>query len=518
MLRWTFGVGAVALLFGCSSSSSTPDGGTGADTGVATDGALDADADAGAPDPLAALCGDIEGRLDATDAPGWAYAIIEDGEIVCMRAGGDACISDSSRAFTTSTPFRTQLVSELYTALTALELEAAGAIDLDATVKSVLPTFAIEPAAWADAITLRDLLHQASGLPTGVALGRGEGVDECDDPTGPTLDAFVADLSARPMGAPPGQFQVRDIASYRVLARALVENDPTHRRFADLVRERVFDPAGMDTAVVGWHDDLATTAACGHWARVATIDQMSPTARCEAQIVSFTSIDELARFAQVLANGGVLPSGERIFSESTIATVLEGGDVPGWVSADHRASIGLDLWPSEAGTIGGISYGGWGFQFAMAVVPARRFAVLGVVNLGNPPERWTASTEIIDAAFEARLGIAVPDARRPVPAWTPSTTELMELVGTYRSVTGQTAELALGDAGQLVGTITSGSMTLEGRLDPVYRDRFNTRPPAPDYARYPTRIYRDSAGAPQALWFWPSDHPLWRDPPGPPMP
>ncbi len=504
------GVGLIvaALAGGCGEDGGggPTDGGAPVDEGVPDGGPLD---------PVEALCAEVEAALAETGTPGWAYAVIEDGEPLVTKASGTACVEDPGRALTTSTPLRTLSLNELFLALAALEAEVAGELDLDATVPSVLSSPSLTPVEWFEALTARDLVFHTDGLPTGINLTTAESIPGCDAAPGITVDAWVSSLDGLSMGAPPGRYQTRGMWSTPMLARVLEETDGAARTPAEIVQARLFEPLGMGSAGLGWADGGADGFACGHSLSGTRVDPVTGGA-CEAALQGHASIEDLARLAQVLANRGVGPSGERVLSESTTSTLFEGSDAPTWISSEVRASAGLSLWPSEAGPVAASAFGGFGWEIAFVVVPDRRFAVVVALNGHVAPGPVTPVFEVVRPFLQARLGIDGPEPPyRPTRTWNPADAELSEIAGSYRSVAGDVLELTPDGAGGVTGVLTQSGSPITFAAEPSLSDRFNAtigrRRPA-------VRLFRDDAGAPAAIWMWNVEHVLWRDPPGPPIP
>jgi CubicO group peptidase (beta-lactamase class C family) len=504
----------VGGMAGCGGGGDGPDPDAGRDAGAVLDAGPGPAEDAGPGDPLDALCADVEARQLATGAPGWGIAIIEDGEVVVLKAGGIRDVGEPDAMVTEETPFRTLGLSELFTAIAALEADAdpsVTALDLDAPVVSVLPSLAIEPAAWAATITIRDLMHQTGGLPSRIRRGVpefGESIASCATPEDTTIAGWVTELNDHRMGAPPGRFQIRDIVSAAVLAQVLVATDPMKRTFAEIVRDRVFVPAGMSGAHVGWDADPDVPHARGHDATSVVITPLSPSGLCEAHQpinLAFVGIADLARFAQILARGGLNPDGTRVFSAETVDAVLGGLDAPSWVSGEMRAGCGLHPWPTGAGTISTLLHVGFGYGIGFAIARERRFAAVVVRNESTSPFR-----EGIQPILDARLDAGVNRQYSPEPTWSVDAATLAPIAGTYRNVAGDVVEIAVAGEG-LQAMVTLGTETIgPALLEPRLPDRFNFGIPGSPAVR----LYRDAAGAPIALWAQYVDHPFWRDPPG----
>ena len=110
----------------------------------------------------------IHTRMQAAHIPGLALGIVRGKEVVYLKGYGIA--GPDGRSVTPQTPFILGSTSKSFTALAVMQLVEAGKIDLDAPVTKYLPWFRTADAAALARITVRNLLHQDSGLPVDAAV------------------------------------------------------------------------------------------------------------------------------------------------------------------------------------------------------------------------------------------------------------------------------------------------------------------------------------------------------------
>ncbi|WP_156758658.1 serine hydrolase domain-containing protein [Actinokineospora pegani] len=182
--------------------------------------------------PVAApadLAGSVERYLDHTGLPGAVVAVTRGTEVLLARGfGHDATGAPLTGA--SEVP-----IASLSKSFTALAVLSAG-VDLDRPVSQYLDFRMADPAA--ERITTRQLLTHTSGMADSaypeLAL---------DSPR--TLSELVTRLRDAPLaGEPGGRFRYHN-PNYQVAAR-LVEV-VTGRPFADVLRDNVLVPAGMDS-------------------------------------------------------------------------------------------------------------------------------------------------------------------------------------------------------------------------------------------------------------------------------
>jgi CubicO group peptidase (beta-lactamase class C family) len=175
----------------------------------------------------------VVGQLAANRIPGLALAITRGDEVLYVRGYGAA---RTGEPVTGRTQFLVASLSKSFTALAVLQLVEAGRVDLDAPVRRYRPDFALADSEAAARITVRQLLHQVSGLAdTGFAGGLAQ--------QQATLAARVASLRhAQTAAAPGAAFRYFD-PNYQVLARLVevVSGEPIDA----YLRVHVFAPLGM---------------------------------------------------------------------------------------------------------------------------------------------------------------------------------------------------------------------------------------------------------------------------------
>lgn len=113
----------------------------------------------------------IEAEMRTAKAPGLSIAIVSDQAIVWEQGFGWA---DQARRVPADahTLYRAGSISKLLTDVGALQLAAAGRLDVDAPVRQVLPDFTpVAPDGQAHPITPRMLMTHHSGLPRDVLKG-----------------------------------------------------------------------------------------------------------------------------------------------------------------------------------------------------------------------------------------------------------------------------------------------------------------------------------------------------------
>lgn len=181
-------------------------------------------------------------RVDAYLAP-YAEAghlsgtilLARDGDVVYERSFGMADV-ENEVPNTPETRFCVASVTKPMTVIAAIRLIEAGPLDAQSTLDAWIPDF---PRA--DEITVAHLLNHRAGIPHRVT-------------TDETLRRSAADMVELAMDADsiaePGSASIYSSAGFSVLTRVL--ELASGKSYQELLRELVFQPAGMERSVDSW--------------------------------------------------------------------------------------------------------------------------------------------------------------------------------------------------------------------------------------------------------------------------
>lgn len=234
--------------------------------------------------------------------PGAAVAVVRFGEPVLFGCYGLADL-EWRQPVTPTTVFRLASLSKPFTALTILLLAADGLLDIDGPVTDYLPDY----PAHASAVTIRHLLTHTSGIPNFVLQPGFSDRTARFDHTDSELRALFATM---PLQFEPGSRYGYGNSGYRLLD--MIAAEVTGTKFAELVRERVFLPAGMvDTRVLA-DDEIVPERASGYRRTeggYVNAPYLSMTIPGGAGGIGST-LDDLVRFDAALRHG--------VFSDATL--------------------------------------------------------------------------------------------------------------------------------------------------------------------------------------------------------
>ena len=216
-------------------------------------------ADAQLRQPKAAEVDAVFAEVDRTNAPGCSLAVAHGGKVIYSRGYGMANL-EHGVANAPETVFYIASVSKQFTAATIVLLAEEGAVSLDDPVRKYVP----ELPAYADAITLRHLIHHTSGLRDYLGLSGLAGRPDADSfPEGEAL-GLIARQQA--LNFAPGARYAYSNSGYFLLG--LIAKRVTERSLREAAQERIFAPLGM--AATRFRDDRTVAIphrADGHFQR-----------------------------------------------------------------------------------------------------------------------------------------------------------------------------------------------------------------------------------------------------------
>jgi CubicO group peptidase (beta-lactamase class C family) len=237
----------------------------------------------------------LSDRMAHYKVPGVSIAVICDYELEWAKGYGIHQVG-SDRMVTTETFFQAASTSKLVTAALALHLVEKGILDLDQDVNTYLRSWQVRENEFTvqRKVTLRLLLTHQSGLPT-------TNLHWEDNAGDPTL-VQVLGGEAPAMNAPaivaytPGTMWQYSNLGFVVIQQLL--EDATNQSFAQLAREVVFEPLGMEDSTFEYplRQDLRSREAMPHDADgIAREPAMCPTALAHGGLM--TTPSDLALFA-----------------------------------------------------------------------------------------------------------------------------------------------------------------------------------------------------------------------------
>src|SRR6478609_7256807 len=335
-----------------------------------------------APTPLAEADRAMQAMIDGRQMPGGQLWIEQAGRAPYHRAYGQRAVEPAAEPLDEATIFdAASLTKAVVTATLVQILREQGRLDVDAPLQRYLTGCGGADKA---GITLRHLLTHSSALPSGLPRNGG------GDWSGIAEAQRVA--CALPLEGEPGkQFRYSDV---NFILLGVIVAQQSGQPLELFAQRALFEPMGMRDS--GYLPLRRFTAA-----RIAPTQQMpdgsflrgevhDPSARKMGGVAGhaglFTTSADLARFARMLLNGGVMEDGRRLLSSDSVAMLTTPQSPPGI----DRRSMGWDIDSPYSRPRGklypvGSNFGHTGFTgCAMWLDPASRSFYVLLANRVHP--------------------------------------------------------------------------------------------------------------------------------------
>ncbi|MEW9874131.1 serine hydrolase domain-containing protein [Arthrobacter sp. HS15c] len=257
----------------------------------------------------------LRDQLDAVGIPGAALAVVQHGVTVHTATFGQA--DDSGRPMTAQTPVLLASTSKSVTAIAVMQEVEAGKLQLDAPVQTYLPWFTLNDGR-SSAITVRHLLHQASGMSS-----KDTAFEASDDQRPEALEEAVRALAGSPLAGEPGAAFHYASANFNILG-VLVQT-VSGQPFGDYLKQHVFGPLEMAHSHPTRAAARADNAADGYsrwlgsfWLKT---DVPAPTAGMPSSTL-YASAEDLGHQLAALLDGGRYGDA-RILQPQSVSAMFE---------------------------------------------------------------------------------------------------------------------------------------------------------------------------------------------------
>lgn len=319
----------------------------------------------------------LENRVDALfdaytkpGSPGCALGVIREGETVYMRGYGLANLEHEIAIDPQRTVFDIGSTSKQFTAAAILLLVKDGKLSMDDDLRTILP----EIPDYGQKITLRDLLHQTSGLRDfTVLMTMGTGIREVDYRSAD--DALALIIRQRALNFAPGSHFMYSNTNYFLLAR-IVERI-SGKSFAQFAQERIFAPLGMDQTRIADHFDAVVP-------HLATAYKTTP----ERGSSVFMTNWEFVGSSSVLSTVADLAKWDRNFYQPVVGgkwmvdQLQSKGKRNDGTELDYAAGLFVNRFGGQNVVFHGGNTAGYSAEFFR--VPQKRFSVIVLCNNTNP--------------------------------------------------------------------------------------------------------------------------------------
>lgn len=398
--------------------------------------------------------------------PGAAITVVRDTSVVVAEGYGVADAASGRRVDPAHTLFRIGSITKLFTATAALQAVEKGRLDLHTDVNQYLDGTVV-PNRFDAPVTLHHLLTHTAGFEDRF-MGTTAYEVSSIKPLGTYLEN---DLPQRVR--PPGQ--VASYSNHGLTLAGHLAAEAADTTYADLVRERIFSPLGMDRSAASLPalpDSLRAAVATPYH---RTDGSLVPHPRTYYQIApaggALATTTDMAQFLIAHLNEG-RGAGGRILQSTTTRQMhrqqfTHDPSLPGW-------TYGFQEHPRASPRVLMHGGGARGFTALLWIVPERDLGVFVVCNLPDDTLQ-TALLETVNERF-----FPSSDKAPPPVSDQPNPMTASALTGHYRHVrhAQSTIEKALALSMHAVVTETDSGLVVDGiapepiRLRPLGNGRF----------------------------------------------
>lgn len=300
------------------------------------------------------LSDDVLAALVPAGDPGCSAAVAQEGEVLWAGAAGLAEL-ESGTALTTETRFDIASISKQFTATAVLMLQRDGLLTLQDPVGAYVDGL----PAWADVVTLDQLIHHTSRIPDFWAEldDAGFGIHDPADQA-----ATVAAIS-RTADLEPGEGYLYSNANYVLLAE--VVERVSGEALPQFLASRIFEPLGLAMVVA---PGLQAPDIARAYGDTLELEEVAWVAYGHTGII--TTPSELARWGDQYRGGDIIQD------DFAVGAVEEG--------AGELYAAGIDIEVD-----GDLNHTGrWGGYISEFTVSADRLLTIVVACNGHASDRW----------------------------------------------------------------------------------------------------------------------------------
>ena len=399
---------------------------------------------------------------------------------------------DTGIDVTADTAFQIGSIGKVWTGTVVMQLVEEGKIDLDASVRDVLPELQLRDQEATEKVTVRHLLTHTSGIDGDVFTDTGRG-DDC-------LEKYVASLVDVPQNHPLGVTFSYCNTGFSILGRVI--EVITGQTWDDAMRQRLFQPLGLVHTTTLPEEAILGRAAVGHIGEPGEEPRPTPMwimqrSAGPAGLINSTA-RELCLFARMHLAGGVATDGTRVISAETTAAMQRlQTEIPDRHTLGKGWGLSWILFDWDGNELIGHDGSTLGQSAFLRVLPEAGLVVSLLTNGGNARDLYQALyqevlADVADVAMPTPL--APPE---PAPEVDPA-----RYVGVYERTSVRT-EIFERDGGLVLQTTATGPLsgadgvnqTHEYDLLPVEKDLFVMKSPA-TVTWVPVTFYELADGSP----------------------
>lgn len=361
--------------------------------------------------------------LEVHNVPAASVGVYFEGETVAHATG--VLSAKTLVEADTESVFQIGSITKVWTATLVMQLVDEGLVELDATVRTYLPDFAVSDEDASARITVRQLLSHTAGFSGDGDVDTGRGDD--------AIEKLMPFLSSCRQLFTPGEMFSYNNAGYSVLGRLVevLRGMP----YNAALRRYLIDPLGLRDVAPSAYEAILFRAAVGHLQADLTVAPV-PTpvwaldsSNAPAGATLAMTARELLGFARLHLSGGIAPDGTRVLSaHSHAAMQTRQVELPPLGFMGDAWGLGWTITDTDTGPVIGHDGGTLGQNAFLRIVPGVDFAVSLLTNGGNPMALYRA---VVVKAVQEFTGVVIPEFPTPANARPP--VQAARYLGTYTS-------------------------------------------------------------------------------------
>lgn len=350
--------------------------------------------------------------LNGHPAVGLAVGVVRNGHLEAFCGVGHADI-EAKRPVTDDTVFEIASITKTMTAIALMQLWEQGEIDLDAPANDYLRAYQLVPARRRfGPVTLRHLLTHTAGIRellrvSGLLHLRDLGEDAKPGRRVPSLAEYYH--GALRYDAEPGTRWMYTNHGFATLGQ--IVEDVTGMPYARYLRDRIFEPLGMEHSDVFRSERVAPQLATGYELRARGAERLP-----DLDLIPvpgggvFSSTRDMAAYAAALLGGGANEHG-RVLQPGTLASMFE----PHYQPDPRIAGMGLAFFRANLGGHLVVEHDGIrpGFDSQLLVAPDDGVGVIAFANGAKRGMHWLGPH--VDRLMRRLLSVANDGIRLDIP-------------------------------------------------------------------------------------------------------
>lgn len=350
----------------------------------------------------------LKSSIRKRHVPGASVAVLRNGRVVCTAAGMTNL--DTQVPATEDTLFQIGSITKIFTTTLIMQLVDERKIELDEPVITYLSEFRVADLDVSRHVTARDLLSHRSGIDGDFFVDSGRGDD--------SIEKLIEKATMVPNLFPIGHKHSYCNLGFSILGR--IAEVVTGKTYDALLRDRIFDPLGMDHSLSLPEDTLRFRCAIGHVpaprrknAWVVAQNPYLTFGQKPAGSTPAMSATDLLKFIEMHMKSGRNRKGDKILSARSVKAmqtrqIRMQRHSPlklthwglGWFLMDWQ---GKKLYGHDGGTVGQSAF--------LRVLPEKNLAVAMLSNGGDTGGLFQ---DVFGFVFGGLAGVSEPVAAEPV--------------------------------------------------------------------------------------------------------